>query len=524
MKKTKQGGAVYDASPPYENKGVLLAPFSYHLTQYYKQIGTPNKKSIGSRLFGLISFGGPREPFGLPPHPSFFSSWVVGLMEGAGVFKISGAKKGIWRERDPEGLPGGESPKGSPLLPTHLQIPNSYFFIQWLLFSSSYLAQQKAAPLAPGPKYKMAAPTAGSEGSHAWMHSLGFPPLIEFELILGPKEGATGHFLRKKLGFGSITFDRKGSVRYHVTNKTHLRNLVSFMMEKGALGINERDGSGAQSAPPKILELGLPPLLSNAKGSNKIGPDPQDPRTRAPKAPPLLGHFVGPGRLRRRSFFRNFNLDAWLSGFFETTCSFQIFHKRFKRSREGGNSPLSTSPLRFGSGRGRLRRPRAFNFSVGIGACPNSTPPFTNPNWRDPWDPEFNISVGHDNETALLILKSYFGGHIVKTDYLPFLLNIKKELPSEPFGLPSPPFLQNSTSLMSLQRKKSFIYILSNKNFLIKLIKILGRDKLKTKKRIEFLKWSKIFFASMERKITSTPLTNRNKKRIKDFLLFKRDS
>jgi len=99
------------------------------------------------------------------------------------------------------------------------------------------------------------------------MHSLGFPPLIEFELILGPKEGATGHFLRKKLGFGSITFDRKGSVRYHVTNKTHLRNLVSFMMEKGALGRDERDGSGAPSAPPKILELGLPPLLSNAKGA-----------------------------------------------------------------------------------------------------------------------------------------------------------------------------------------------------------------------------------------------------------------
>jgi len=71
---------------------------------------------------------------------------------------------------------------------------------------------------------------------------------------------------------------------------------------------------------------------------------------------------------------------------------------------------------------------------------------------------------------------------------LPFLLNIKKELPSEPFGLPSPPFLQNSTSLMSLQRKKSFIYILSNKNVLIKLIKIIGREKLKTKKRIEFLK------------------------------------
>nr|BBI37434.1 hypothetical protein [Placozoa sp. H19 HM-2017] len=514
MKKAKPGGESYGFSPPYENKGALLAPFLFanHLTQYYKQIGSPKiakAKSIGSRpenplgsagspsrakgnpkgsihrrdprgafgpaLYGLISFEGGRS-FGSPPAP-FFSSWVVGLMEGAGVFKITGAKKGIWRERDP-GTQRGRQRRLPPILPAHLQIPNSYFFIQWLLFSSSFST------------YKIIPKKGGRRGPEGGPYE---SPLIEFELILGPKEGATGYLLRKKLGFGSITFDRKGSVRYHVKNKTHLRNLISSMMEKGALKTpsvigKDPEGDPYGSSPAiKILELGPPPLLTNAKD---------------------LG---------------NFNLDAWLSGFFETTCSFQIFHKRFKR--RDPKDPLASKKKRsFGSKMGGepKRVPLGLNFSVGIGARPNSTPPFTNPNWRDPWDPIFNISIEHNNKIALLIFKNYFGGHIARTGYLPPPLNI--EGPFFEFVSKTPPFTQNPTSLMPLQRKKSFIYKLSNKNALKKLIKILGRENLKTKKRIEFLKWSKIFFSIIESQTTSTPLTNRNKKRIKDFLLIKRDS
>nr|ABI53769.1 hypothetical protein [Placozoan sp. BZ10101] len=489
--------------PPEEKRGALFAPFLFanHLTQYYKQIGSPKIKarptgpgdskrgaagspkgspgpSYGSPFYGLISCrGAPQAPL----FYSFFSSWVVGLMEGAGVFKITGAKKGIRRERKPEGPPPGLI---DPILPAHLKIPNSYFFIQWLLFSSSFFTYKIGEKDPQGASPIQRIPAAGPPSRS---RELAAPLILEFELILGPKEGATGYLLRKRLGFGSITFDRKGSVRYHVRDETRLKNLIFFLKEKGALktlSVIGRDPGGAWGVPAiKILELGPPPRITNAKDLD------------------------------------NFNLDAWLSGFFETTCSFQMFHKRFKTL--AGGSFGSRKKRSFGSkiGGTRHRVPR-LNFSVGIGARPNSAPPFINPNWSVPGGTRLNISIEHNNKIALLIIKSYFGGHIVRTGCLP-----RAHRAPEKDLLLDPPFkIQNPTFSMPLRRKNSFIFKLSNTNALKKLIKILEREKLKTKKRIEFLKWSKIFFSIMESQTTSTPLTNRNKKRIKDFFLIKRDS
>nr|BBI37397.1 hypothetical protein [Placozoa sp. H11 HM-2017] len=481
MKNAKLYEFPWDPSRNEKRTKVLL--FAIHLTQYYKQ--TESSK-IQAKARGRLWLSPLRRRDPLDPHfygpaiyfvgaffayfsHSFFSSWVLGLMEGAGVFKITGAKKGIG---DGSPIIPKKGKGADPMDPPRRQIPDGYFFIQWLLFSSPFFT------------YKI---KRGAYGSF---------PKIEFELILGPKEGATGHLLRKKLGFGTITFDRRGSVRYLVKNETHLKKLIFLMREKGVLKtpsvIGRAPGADLLDPPINILELGHTPkpLLTNGKD---------------------LGYLGRP------------NLDAWLSGFFETTCSFHMFHKRFKTLKAAGDKRKKS----FGFKIGDLWVPR-LNLSVGIGARPNSAPPFTNPNWNILDNMRLSISVAHNNKIALLIIKNYFGGHIVRdsrgTQRSPSLGDGRYPLLPSPFNInftqtPSFSFLFPFSC-----GKRCTWATLSNEKALKKVIKTLGREKLKTKKRIEFLKWSKIFFSIMESQTTSTPLTNRNKKRIKDFLLIKRDS
>ena len=138
-----------------------------------------------------------------------------------------------------------------------------------------------------------------------------------------------------------------------------------------------------------------------------------------------------------------------------------------------------------------------FKSSFGIGAYPDNAPPLFNSSRDGLNNVKFSIFVRHNNKIALSVIKNYFGGHIVKEG------------------------TNHRRGAFGAERAASFAYGLSNKKALKKLINVLERAKLKTKTRIEFLKWAKIFRLIMESQTASTPLTKRNKKRIKDFFLLR---
>nr|BBI37415.1 hypothetical protein [Placozoa sp. H17 HM-2017] len=219
---------------------------------------------------------------------------------------------------------------------------------------------------------------------------------MEYELILGPKEGATGFFLKKELGFGTISFDRKGSIKYHIKNEMHFNKLGSFGSLLKMPSILGRDPENPAGGPAiKILE--------SAEGFEAVSATRTDGP--APSAPPAT--FGAPKRYRGAPkaptpqlvvWGPNFNFDAWLSGFFETTCSFQIGSVEWApgaRSKMGKYSvsffekagrrrPVFRPKGAFGARSLVNRRPAGptirvyppFKSSFGIGAYPDNAPPF----------------------------------------------------------------------------------------------------------------------------------------------------
>nr|ABI53800.1 hypothetical protein [Placozoan sp. BZ2423] len=471
--------------------------------------------AFGARLRPIgAPFGQPAGPFCVHLSHSFLSSWVLGLMDGAGVFKIIGAKKGTLRDALKSGCRPSVGWKNSPSDPP--RIPSGFF--RWLLFSSPFL------------KYNIKNNT-GSKRSC---------PKMEFELILGPKEGATGYFLKKELGFGTISFDRKGSIKYHIKNGMHLNELWTPLAMPSILG---RDPENPTGDPTFGLTGPVIKVLESAKGIEAVS----STRGSAP--------CIGTRPLLNRG--ANFNFETWLSGFFETTCSFQIELEKLHWSKMGKYNSCFFAKGRDPSNPGRPIRRAYPSFKLSFGIRADIAPPLFNPNRGGLNNVKLSIFVKHNNKIALSIIKNYFGGHIVKEGANPrggwasvapplipnsggpgfaFHSNStpkthmtskdaerrrrwsERSVPPRLLRRDPPGPIQDQRSIAPHPIAASFIYYLSNKKALKKLINVLERVKLKTKTRIEFLKWARIFRLIIESQTTSTPLTKRNKKRIKDFL------